>query len=180
MVKQLENEAQTALLQILKERFIKNSHRHPALTWDAVEEAITKQPDKMWSLSEMERTGGEPDVVGHTIIFMDCVKESPKARRSLCYDKEALAARKKHPPKGDAQTMAGEMGIQLLTEADYRELQTYEMVDLKTSTWVQTPDNIRELGGAIYCDRRYDTVFTYHNSADSYYASRGFRGKLII
>lgn len=178
MDKKLTEEAKESLLNTLKERFNGNKHRHPDLSWGAVEEALNQQPEKLWSLAEMDRTGGEPDVVGSTIVFMDCTNATPKDRRSLCYDKEALDARKKNPPKGDAQTMANDMGIQLLTEEDYRELQSLEAVDLKTSTWVETPAYIRELGGAIFCERRYDTVFTFHNSAESYYASRGFRGKL--
>lgn len=180
MKERLSTDEQDFLLKTLKSRFIENMHRHPNLSWDEVEESILKQPEKLWSLYEMERTGGEPDVVGGTIVFMDVVKESPKERRSLCYDKAALESRKKNPPKGDAQTLASDMGIQILTETDYRELQNYEEVDLKTSTWVETPADIRQLGGAIFCDRRYNKVFMYHNSAESYYASRGFRGKVVF
>ena len=180
MKERLSTDEQDILLKTLKSRFIENMHRHPNLSWDEVEESILKQPEKLWSLYEMERTGGEPDVVGGTVVFMDVVKESPKARRSLCYDKAALESRKKNPPKGDAQTLASDMGIQILTETDYRELQNYEEVDLKTSTWVETPADIRQLGGAIFCDRRYNKVFMYHNSAESYYASRGFRGKVVF
>lgn len=180
MKDKLSTDEQSLLLETLKSRFIENMHRHPYLNWDEVEESILKQPEKLWSLYEIERTGGEPDVVGNTVVFMDVVKESPKARRSLCYDKAALESRKKNPPKGDAQTLASDMGIQILTETDYRELQNYEEVDLKTSTWVETPADIRQLGGAIFCDRRYNKVFMYHNSAESYYASRGFRGKIVF
>lgn len=176
----LSDETTTELLDTLEERFIDNMHRHPETTWDDIKNRLVKQPDKLWSLNEMERTGGEPDVVGNGYIFIDCSKDSPTARRSLCYDRDALEARKKHPPKSDVKTMAAEMQIELLTEEDYRMLQAIEPFDLKTSTWVETPDKIRKLGGAIYCDRRYDTVFTYHNGADSYYGSRGFRGKLQV
>lgn len=180
MEEHLSEETKTGLLDALEERFNDNMHRHPETNWDDIKNRLVKQPDKLWSLYEMERTGGEPDVVGNDYIFIDCSKDSPTARRSLCYDRDALEARKKNPPKGDVQTMAAKMRIELLTEEDYRMLQEIEPFDLKTSTWVETPDNIRKLGGAIFCDRRYDTVFTYHNGADSYYGSRGFRGKLQV
>lgn len=180
MGKTIEKNEQESLLQTLKERFMNNTIRHPQLIWDDVEEKLKKQPDKLFSLNEMERTGGEPDVVGNAYEFFDCSRESPKGRRSVCYDRQALNDRKKHKPKNDAQTLAADMGIELLSEEDYRMLQTYGEFDLKSSSWVQTPANIRDLGGAIYCDRRYDTVFTYHNGAESYYGARGFRGKLTI
>ena len=180
MGEHLSEKEKVKLLDTLKERFNDNMHRHPEITWDEIENRLVKQPDKLWSLNEMERTGGEPDVVGNDYIFIDCSKDSPTARRSLCYDRDALETRKKHPPKSDVQTMATEMQIELLTEEDYRILQKIEPFDLKTSTWVKTPNSIRKLGGALFCDRRYDTVFTYHNGADSYYGSRGFRGKLEV
>jgi len=168
------------LLKTLKERFKNNMHRHPEMIWEDVQEKLEKQPEKMWSLNEMEKTEGEPDVVGNAYVFIDCAKESPKGRRSVCYDRQALENRKKYQPDNDAKTMAQKMGIDLLTEEDYRTLQTYEAFDLKTSSWVETPTSIRELGGALFCDRRYKMVFVYHNSAESYYASRAFRGKLIF
>lgn len=173
------------LLGILKARFEKNIARHKGLKWDKVQAALEAQPDKLWSLNEMEITGGEPDVVGHDkktdeYIFSDCSAESPKGRRSLCYDQEALESRKEHKPKDSAVRMAADMGIELLTEAAYRELQELGAFDLKTSSWVQTPETIRELGGALFCDRRYNTVFLYHNGAESYYAARGFRGSLRV
>lgn len=180
MGEHLSEKEKVKLLDTLKERFNDNMHRHPEITWDEIENRLVKQPDKLWSLNEMERTGGEPDVVGNDYIFIDCSKDSPTARRSLCYDRDALETRKKTPPKSDVQTMATEMQIELLTEEDYRILQKIEPFDLKTSTWVKTPNSIRKLGGALFCDRRYDTVFTYHNGADSYYGSRGFRGKLEV
>lgn len=180
MGKQLSDETTESLLKTLAERFNDHMHRHPDMIWDEMKQKLMKQPEKLWSLHEMEKTGGEPDVVGNDFLFIDCSKESPTARRSLCYDKSALEARKKNPPKSDAQTMAAEMKVEILTEEDYRKLQSVEPFDLKTSTWVKTPDKIRKLGGAIFCDRRYETVFTYHNGADSYYASRGFRGKLQV
>ena len=159
--------------------------RHKGIVWSKVEAKLKKNADKLWSLNEMERTGGEPDVVGfdkkkNEYIFYDCSAESPKGRRSLCYDKEALEKRKEHKPKDSAVNMAKAMGIELLTEEQYRELQKLGGFDLKTSSWVKTPDKIRKLGGAIFCDRRYDTVFTYHNGAESYYAARGFRGVLKV
>ena len=173
------------LLGALKARFEKNTDRHKGLEWAKVEAKLEAHAEKLWSLSEMERTGGEPDVVGHDkrtgeYIFYDCSPESPKGRRSLCYDREALESRKEHRPKDNALDMASAMGIALLTEEQYRELQKLGDFDTKTSSWVQTPSEIRKLGGALFCDRRYDTVFVYHNGAESYYAARGFRGSLRV
>ncbi|MCW9065111.1 MAG: DUF4256 domain-containing protein [Ignavibacteriaceae bacterium] len=173
------------LLKILKARFEKNMSSHKAIEWTKVEAKLKKNADKLWSLDEMERTGGEPDVVGFDnkkgeYIFYDCSAESPKGRRSLCYDHDALEKRKEHKPKDSAVNLATAMGIELLTEEQYHELQKLGEFDLKTSSWVQTPADIRKLGGAIFCDRRYDTVFTYHNGAESYYAARGFRGVLRV
>jgi hypothetical protein len=174
-----------ALLGALKARLEKNMNRHKGLEWPQVEAKLEADADKLWSLNEMERTGGEPDVVGHDkktgeYMFYDCSAESPKARRSLCYDREALEARKENKPKGSATDMAAAMGVELLTEEQYRELQKLGEFDTKTSSWVKTPSDIRRLGGALYCDRRYDTVFMYHNGAESYYAARGFRGALRV
>lgn len=178
---------QEELLRVLKARFEKHMHRHKGLKWVDVEAKLdaTKARDELWSLNEMERTGGEPDVVGFDkktgeYIFYDCSAESPKGRRSLCYDREALEARKEFKPKNSAIDMATAMGIELLTEEQYQELQRLDKFDTTTSSWVQTPANIRKLGGAFFCDRRYDHVFTYHNGADSYYAARGFRGLLRV
>jgi hypothetical protein len=173
------------LLKTLKTRFEKNMNRHKSIEWTKVEAKLKKNTDKLWSLNEMERTGGEPDVVGfdkksNEYIFYDCSAESPDGRRSLCYDAEALASRKEHKPKDSAVNMATAMGIDLLTEEQYRELQKLGNFDLKTSSWVKTPAEIRKLGGAIFCDCRYDKVFTYHNGAESYYGSRGFRGVLKV
>jgi len=173
------------ILTTLKARFEKNIARHKGVDWAKVDERLRSNIEKLWSLSEMERTGGEPDVVGidkktGEIIFYDCSAESPKERRSLCYDRRALDARKENKPANDAVTMARSIGIELLTEDEYRQLQTLGEFDLKTSSWVRTPDDVRVLGGAIFCDRRYNKVFTYHNGADSYYAARGFRGSLKI
>lgn len=173
------------LLTALQERFEKNMSRHKGLAWTKILARLEENPDRLWSLHEMERTGGEPDVVGHDkkageYIFYDCSKESPQGRRSLCYDRRALESRKEHKPKNNALDMAAAMGIELLTEAEYRELQKLGEFDLKTSSWVQTPDDIRKLGGALFCDRRYDHVFVYHNGAESYYAARGFRGSLRV
>jgi hypothetical protein len=173
------------LFKTLKDRFENNMHRHKGIEWTKVEAKLKKNDNKLWRLNEMERTGGEPDVVGFDkktseYIFFDCSSESPKGRRSLCYDKEALEKRKEHKPKDSAVNMATAMGVELLTEKQYRELQKLGEFDLKTSSWVKTPANIRKLGGAIFCDRRYDTVFTYHNGAESYYAARGFRGMLKV
>ena len=169
----------------LKARFEKNMSRHQGLAWAEVQAKLEANTDKMWSLSEMEKTGGDPDVVGHDkktgeYIFYDCVAESPKARRSLCYDREALDSRKENKPKGSAVEMATGMGIDLLTEEQYRELQKLGEFDTKTSSWVKTPSNIRKLGGALFCDRRFNTVFLYHNGAESYYAARAFRGSLRV
>lgn len=174
-----------ALLRTLKARFEKNMHRHHGLDWADVQTRLEARPEKLWSLHEMERTGGEPDVVGFDretgeYIFYDCAPESPKGRRSLCYDPAALESRKQHKPEGSAVGMAEAMGIELLTEEEYRELQKLGAFDTKTSSWVKTPPEIRKLGGAIFCDRRYNTVWTYHNGAESYYASRGFRGSLRV
>jgi hypothetical protein len=173
------------LLRTLKARFEKNSHRHKGVEWAMVEARLDANPERLWSLSEMERTGGEPDVVGYdstsgACIFFDCSVESPKGRRSTRYDREALDARKEHKPKASAMDMAAAMGIDILTEAQYRELQALGDFDSKTSSWVETPAAIRRLGGAIFCDRRYGHVFTYHNGAESYYAARGFRGSLKV
>lgn len=173
------------LLKILKARFEKNMGRHKGIDWNKVEAKLKKNNNKLWSLNEMERTGGEPDIVSYDkknneYIFYDCSPESPKGRRSLCFDKQALEKRKEHKPKDSAVNMAAAMGIELLTEEQYRELQKLGKFDLKTSSWVKTPAEIRKLGGAIFCDRRYDTVFTYHNGAESYYAARGFRGLLKV
>ncbi|WP_060210167.1 DUF4256 domain-containing protein [Sporosarcina koreensis] len=181
----LSQEQREELLGVLKNRFEKNLHRHEDMDWAKVEEKLKANSKKLWSLNEMEITGGEPDVVDYDeqkdeYIFYDCSVESPKGRRSVCYDREALESRKKHKPETSAIEMAAAMGIELLTEEQYRALQKLEKFDLKTSSWVQTPADIRKLGGAIFCDRRYDTVFMYHNGADSYYAARGFRGSLRV
>jgi len=173
------------LFRILKSRFEKNLNRHKGLDWAKVEAKIKISTKKLWSLNEMERTGGEPDIVGYDkktgeYIFFDCSAESPKDRRSICYDREALDSRKSFKPKDTAIDMAAAMGIELLTEEQYRELQKFGNFDTKTQSWVKTPPEIRKLGGAIFCDRRYNHVFTYHNSADSYYAARGFRGLLRV
>lgn len=183
--KELSLEQQEELLQTLKKRFEKNMNRHKDLEWAKVQAKLEANTEKLWSLNEMEGTGGEPDVVGYDektdgYIFYDCSAESPKGRRSVCYDREALESRKKHKPENNVMDMATAMGIELLTEEQYRELQKLGNFDLKTSSWVQTPANIRKLGGAIFCDRRYDTVFVYHNGADSYYGARGFRGSLRV
>ncbi|UTR08759.1 DUF4256 domain-containing protein [Evansella sp. LMS18] len=183
--KELSLEQREELLRTLKARFEKYMNRHEGIEWAKVEDKLEANTEKLWMLNEMERTGGEPDVVGHDketgeYIFYDCAPESPKGRRSVCYDREALESRKKHKPENSAVDMAAEMGIELLTEEQYRELQKLDNFDMKTSSWVQTPANIRKLGGAIFCDRRYDTVFMYHNGAESYYAARGFRGSLRI
>lgn len=171
------------LLQTLKARFEKNMPRHGGVEWAEVQARLDARPEALWSLSEMERTGGEPDVIGHDpktgeFLFCDCSAQSPKGRRSLCYDREAQQSRKEHPPKNNALAMAAAMGIELLTEELYRELQQLGEFDTTTSSWVRTPPEIRRLGGALFCDRRYDTVFLYHNGAESYYAARGFRGSL--
>jgi hypothetical protein len=173
------------LLHTLMARFEQNMHRHEGLAWASVQARLEANPDALKSLHEMESTGGEPDVIAHDrktgqFTFVDCSAESPKGRRSLCYDRRALNARKENKPKGSAVEMAATMGIELLTEEEYRALQKLGEFDLKTSSWISTPPEIRALGGAIFCDRRYDTVFTYHNGADSYYAARGFRGSLLV
>ena len=173
------------LLKTLKARFEKNMNRHKGLDWAKVQAKLEADAEKLWSLSEMESTGGEPDVVGHDkktgeYIFYDCSAESPKGRRSVCYDREALDARKENKLKNSAVDIAAVMGVELLTEEEYRELQKLGEFDLKTSSWVKTPAEIRKRGGALYCDRRYDHVFLYHNGADSYYAARGFRGWLRV
>ena len=182
---ELSLEQREELLRTLEARFEKNMNRHKGLEWAKIQARLEANTEKLWSLNEMEITGGEPDVVGHDnttdeYIFYDCSVESPKGRRSVCYDREALESRKKHKPENNAIDMATVMGIELLTEEQYRELQKLENFDMKTSSWVQTPENIRNLGGAIFCDYRYDTVFVYHNGADSYYAARGFRGSLKV
>ena len=171
------------LLNNLRVRFEQNMNRHKGLEWAKVQARLEASPEKLWSLHEMETTGGEPDVIDHgggEFIFCDCSAESPKGRRSLCYDREALDSRKEHKPAGSAVGMATAMGLELLTEEQYRALQKLGEFDTKTSSWVKTPSAIRELGGALFCDRRYDTVFMYHNGAESYYASRGFRGLLKV
>ena len=181
----LSPEQREQLLRALKARFEKNMNRHKGLQWAQVQTKLQASPEKLWSLNEMERTGGEPDVFGHDkrtgeYIFCDCSAESPKDRRSLCYDREALESRKEHKPKNNALDMAAAMGIELLTEEQYRNLQGLGEFDTKTSSWIRTPPQIRKLGGALFCDRRYDTIFVYHNSAESYYAARGFRGSLRV
>ncbi len=182
---QLTLEQQEELLSVLKTRFEKYMDRHNGMEWDNVQAKLEANMEKLWSLHEMEKTEGEPDVVGYDkekdeYIFNDCSAESPKGRRSVCFDREALDSRKKFKPENSAMDMAAAMGIELLTEGQYRELQKLGNFDLKTSSWVQTPDDIRKLGGAIFCDCRYNTVFVYHNGADSYYAARGFRGSLRV
>ncbi|MCB0284407.1 MAG: DUF4256 domain-containing protein [Calditrichaeota bacterium] len=183
--KQLTADETKQILSTLKTRFEKSLNRHKEIAWQKVHEKLQVSPEKLWSLNEMEESGGEPDVVTFdkhtdTYIFFDCSAESPKGRRSLCYDRDALESRKEHKPKNNALDAAAAMGIEILTEEDYRFLQTLGNFDLKTSSWVATPEKISKLGGAIFCDRRYDTVFTYHNGAESYYAARGFRGKLKV
>lgn len=172
----------TEILTTLRTRFAQNMKRHSGVDWDVVEAKLISNPKKLSTLAQMEETGGEPDVVvfGGEITFCDCSPESPKGRVSLCYDDAALKARKEHKPKDSAMNMAETMGVEMLNEEEYRYLQTLGEFDRKTSTWINTPANIRKLGGAIFCDRRYDTVFTYHNGAESYYAGRGFRGKMKV
>ena len=184
-MKKLSAQQRAELLTVLKARFEKNFNRHKGLEWSKVQAKLESNPEKLWSLNEMERTGGEPDVVGFDkktgeYVFYDCSAESPKERRSICYDREALDARKENKPKNSAMDMAAAMGVELLTEEQYRELQKLGNFDLKTSSWVETPADIRKLGGALFCDRRYNQVFLYHNGADSYYAARGFRGLLRV
>ncbi len=183
--KNISSEEIATLVDILKTRFEKNKNRHSDLEWSKVQTKLESNPKKLWSLLQMEKTGGEPDVVAFDektkeYIFFDCSAESPKERRSICYDHEALEKRKEHKPKDSAINMANEMGIELLTEAQYRDLQKLGKFDAKSSSWVQTPADIRKLGGATFCDFRYNTVFLYHNGADSYYAARGFRGALRV
>ncbi len=183
--KQLSSDQREELLKALKARFEKNMNRHKGVEWAKVQAKLEANTEKLWSLNEMETTGGEPDVVGvdkktGEYVFYDCAAESPKGRRSLCYDREALNARKENKPKDTAVDMATAIGIELLTEEQYRELQKLGEFDLKTSSWITTPSNIRKLGGALFCDRRYNQVFLYHNGADSYYAARGFRGSLKV
>jgi len=181
----LSPEQRAELLSLLKIRFEKNRNRHQGIEWDRVQEKLENNAEKLWSLYEMERTGGEPDVVSgdqqsDEFYFYDCSAESPSGRRNVCYDREALESRKANKPENSAVGMAEDMGIEILTEEQYRKLQAVGSFDTKTSSWVKTPDKIRKLGGAIFCDRRYDTVFMYHNGAESYYASRGFRGALRV
>jgi hypothetical protein len=181
----LSKKRREEILRVLQTRFEKNMNRHKDLEWAQVQAKLEAKAEKLWSLNEMERTGGEPDVVGHDkktveYIFYDCSAESPKGRRSICYDREALESRKEHKPKDSAVGMAAAMGIELLTEEEYRELQKLGNFDTKTSSWVKTLSAIRKLGGALFCDRRFDTVFVYHNGAESYYAGRAFRGSLRV
>jgi hypothetical protein len=185
MKTEVSSQQRKQLLNTLKSRFEQAANRHKGLQWAEVQARLEANAQKLWSLNEMERTGGEPDVVGQDkasgeYLFYDCSAESPKGRRSLCYDGEALASRKEHKPADSAVNMAADMGIELLTEEAYRELQDLGAFDTKTSSWIKTPANIRKLGGALFCDRRYDTVFVYHNGAESYYAARGFRGLLRV
>lgn len=185
MSKQLSAEAAKELLNILKKRFEKHMDRHKGMDWAKIQAKLEANPKKLWSLDEMEATDGEPDVIAYDqqkdeYLFCDCSAESPKGRRSLCYDQEAWNSRKEHKPAGSALERAAEMGIELLTEEQYRGLQQLGNFDTKTSSWVETPAAIRKLGGAIFCDRRYGTVFMYHNGAESYYAARGFRGLLKV
>ncbi len=184
-MKKLAAAAQKELIEILKKRFEKNTERHKGIKWADVQAKLEASPEKLYVLNEMEITDGEPDVVAYDkkkneFIFFDCVAESPKARRSVCFDRKAWESRKEHKPKTSAEEQAEEIGIEILTEEDYRQLQTLGEFDLKTSSWIATPASIRKLGGALFCDRRYDTVFTYHNGAESYYAARGFRGKVNV
>jgi hypothetical protein len=183
--KELSPEQRKELLRALKARFEKNMNRHKGIEWAQVQARLEANAEKLWSLNEMERTAGEPDVVSQDKktgehIFCDCSTESPKGRRSICYDREALVSRKEHKPADNAINMAAAMGTELLTEEKYRELQKLGNFDTETSSWVKTPSDIRKLGGALFCDRRFDTVFVYHNGAESYYAARGFRGSLRV
>lgn len=185
MKKELSAKQREALLNVLKARFEKNTDRHKGIAWAAVQARLEANGGKLWSLHEMEETGGEPDVVDHDkktgeYIFYDCAPESPKGRRSICYDREALEARKENKPKNNAVDMAAAMGVELLSEEQYRELQQLGHFDAKTSSWIKTPAAIRKHGGAIFCDYRYGHIFVYHNGADSYYAARGFRGALRV
>jgi len=181
----LSKKQREELLEALKARFEKNMGRHKGLEWAKIQAKLEANAEKLWSLNEMERTGGEPDVIAHDkktgeYIFCDCSAESPRGRRSLCYDREALDSRKENKPKDNALDMAAAIGVELLTEEQYRELQKLGDFDTKTSSWVKTPSGIRKLGGALFCDRRFDTVFVYHNGAESYYAARAFRGALRV
>jgi len=183
--KDLPAKQQEELLRTLQARFEKSMNRHKGLDWAGVQASLEGNAEKLWSLNEMEKTGGEPDVVGHDketgeYIFYDCSEESPKGRRSLCYDRKALESRKEHKPKDSALDLAAAIGIEILTEKEYRELQKLGEFDTKTSSWVKTPTGVRELGGALFCDRRFGTVFLYHNGAETYYAARGFRGSLRV
>ncbi len=183
--KELSPEQREELLRTLKERFHKNMNRHKNIEWNKIQERLEANTEKLWSLNEMEKTGGEPDVVGYNkitneYIFYDCSEESPKGRRSICYDREALESRKEHKPKNNAIDMASAMDIEILTEEQYRELQNFGKFDTKTSSWLKTPSEIRKLGGAIFADFRYGNVFVYHNGAESYYAGRAFRGSLRV
>lgn len=183
--KQISTEESTELLKTLRIRFEKNMNRHEKLDWSKIEEKLISNPVKLWSLNEMEISGGEPDVVDYDektdeYLFFDCSAETPKGRRSFCYDREALDSRKEHQPENDVITVATEMSVEILTEEQYRFLQTLGEFDLKTSSWIKTPKEIRELGGALFCDRRYNTVFVYHNGANSYYAARAFRGVVKV
>ena len=183
--KELSPEQREELLRALQARFEKNMNRHKGLEWAKLQSKLEANTQKLWSLGEMERTGGEPDVVGFDkktgeFVFYDCSAESPKDRRSVCYDREALESRKEHKPKNSAIDMAAAMGIELLSEEQYRELQKLGEFDLKTSSWIKTPSEVRKLGGALFCDRRYNQVFVYHNGAESYYGARAFRGSLRI
>jgi hypothetical protein len=184
-MKKLSSEQQEELIKLLKIRFEKNPNRHENIHWEDIQKKLEANPEKLWTLNEMEKTEGEPDVVGYDkktneYLFFDCSAESPKGRRSLCYDRKALDFRKENKPANSAIDLANEIGIDILDEEQYRELQTLGNFDLKTSSWVKTPDEIRKLGGAIFCDKRYNTVFLYHNGAESYYAARGFRGSLKV
>jgi hypothetical protein len=183
--KKLSPEQQSELIRALEVRFEKNMNRHKGLEWNKIKAKFEENEEKLWSLNEMEKTGGEPDVVGYDkktgeFIFYDCSAESPKGRRSVCYDRAGLESRKENKPENNAMDMATAMGIEILTEEHYRELQKFGNFDTKTSSWIKTPSEIRKLGGALFCDRRYNHVFMYHNSAESYYAVRGFRGSLRI
>lgn len=181
----MKSKEKEEILSILKSRFEKNKDRHKNLEWSKIQEKLEKNPEKIWTLIQMEKSEGEPELIKFdskekVYIFMDCSAESPKGRRSLCYDREALDARKQHKPSNSAMDLANEMGIEILSEKQYRELQKTGEFDLKTSSWILTPDDVRSKGGALFCDRRYGKVFTYHNGADSYYATRGFRGILKV
>ncbi|NSW93591.1 MAG: DUF4256 domain-containing protein [Bacteroidales bacterium] len=183
--KVLTSDQREELLRVLKIRFERNMDRHKGLEWTHVKTKLEVNPEKLWSLNEMEKTGGEPDVVGYDdatkeYIFYDCSPESPKGRRSVCYDREGMESRKEHKPENNAVDMASAMGSELLTEEQYRELQNLGKFDTKTSSWIKTPDGIRKLGGALFCDRRFDHVFVYHNGAESYYSARGFRTSLRV